>query len=129
MKTCSNGLPELSTNFLSSIIQNIKPKNMSDIVLIEGISHGSGLWIGGQCEPLRAGIIKKEDLFGTREQINKLLIKGGLDKVVAFGLVEKLRKGKPLTKEEIVLIESTSLKREVIKNILKVSYLFPEANE
>lgn len=79
----------------------------------------------GQQDSFRAGLVTKEELFSTREDLTKMLTVGGLDGSVAFKLVEKIRKGKTLLKEEIELINSTSLKKEVIKNILKISYLFP----
>lgn len=128
LKTCSNGLPELSTKFLSSMIQQLKPECYSDIVAIEGLSHGTNVWNMGQQDSFRAGLITKDELFSTREDLTKMLTVGGLKEEIAFKLVEKIRKGKTLLKEEIELIHSTSLKKEVIKNILKISYLFPIAH-
>lgn len=126
-KTGCNGLPELSTSFLSQMISALKPETFNEIKIIQGLSHGSGIWIGSQAEPFKAGLITKDDIFACREEVTKLLVKGGLEESVAFGLVEKLRKGKPLTNEEIKIIYSTNLKKIVKENILKISYLFPEA--
>lgn len=38
-KTGTNGLPELSTSFLSQMITSIKPESFKEIVDIEGYSH------------------------------------------------------------------------------------------
>lgn len=88
---------------------------------------GTNVWNSSQQDSFRAGLVTKDELFSTREDLTKMLTVGGLDGAVAFKLVEKIRKGKTLLKEEVELIHSTSLKKEVIKNILKISYLFPLA--
>ena len=105
----------------------LKPTTFEEVVKIEGISHGTGLWIRGQKEPLDKGLIQPEEVFGCREQVKDFLVQGGIEEIQAFYMVETLRKGKKLKPDELKLLKSCNLNKEVINNILKIKYLFPEA--
>ena len=57
------------------------------------------------------------------------MVKGGIEEIKAFYIVESLRKGKKLKPEELTLVKNCKLNPEVIKNILGIKYLFPEAEQ
>lgn len=59
--------------------------------------------------------------------MKNFLVDGGIEEIKAFYIVESLRKGKTLKKEEKELVENCKLNPAVIKNILGIKYLFPEA--
>ena len=56
-------------------------------------------------------------------------MQGGIEEIQAFYMVETLRKGKKLKPDELKLLKSCNLNKEVINNILKIKYLFPEAEQ
>lgn len=124
----NNGTPELSTTFLGQMLESIKPTTLGELVQIEGLSHGTLVWIGSQKEALDKKLIIKEELFGCREDCFKMLQEGGIEEGKAFKLVEKLRKGKKLDKDEVALMKNSKLNKHVIDNMLKIKYLFPEAH-
>ena len=125
----NNGLPEFSTVFLGEVCSSIKPLTFADVVKINGITHGKGIWLNNsQKESLEKGKITDEEVFGCREQIFDFLKKGGIESTKAFYIVESLRKGKKLKQEELELVKDCNLNKEVIKNILQINYLFPESH-
>lgn len=89
---------------------------------------GTGLWRNSQEEALKKGTIKQSEVFGCRENVKNFLVDGGIEEVKAFYIVESLRKGKKLKPDELELVKNCKLNRAVIKNILGIKYLFPEAH-
>jgi DNA polymerase-3 subunit alpha (Gram-positive type) len=125
----NNGLPEISTVFLGGMIKNLKPTTFEELVRIEGLSHRTNLYVGSQKEALEKRKITPEEVFGCREEVKNFLVKGGIEEIKAFYIVESLRKGKKLKPEELTLVKNCKLNPEVIKNILGIKYLFPEAEQ
>ena len=125
----NNGLPEFSTDFLGQVCGSIKPVAFDDVVKINGITHGKGLWLNNsQKEDLEKNNITIDEVFGCRENTFKFLKDGGIEEIKAFYIVESLRKGKKLKPEELELVKNCKLNKFVIKNILKINYLFPESH-
>ena len=61
----NNGLPEFSTDFLGQVCSSIKPTTFSDVVRINGITHGKGLWLNNsQKDDLEKNNIAIEEVFG-----------------------------------------------------------------
>ena len=60
----NNGLPEISTVFLGGMIKSLKPTTFEELVRIEGLSHGTGLYVGSQKEALEKRKITPEEVFG-----------------------------------------------------------------
>ena len=56
------------------------------------------------------------------------MVKGGIEEIKAFYMVETLRKGKKLKPDEMKLLNECNLNNEVKQNIKKIQYLFPEAH-
>lgn len=84
--------------------------------------------MGGQKESLEKKLITREELYGCREDCFRMLQEGGIEEGKAFKLVEKLRKGKKLDKDEVTLMKSAKINKHTIDNMLKIKYLFPEAH-
>lgn len=124
----NNGTPELSTTFLGQMLQNLTPTTISELVDVEGLSHGTLVYMNNQKESLEKKLITREEMFSCRETCFEMLQQGGIEEGKAFKLVEKLRKGKKLDKDEIALMRGANLNKHVIENMLKIRYLFPIAH-
>jgi len=74
-----------------------KPKCFADLVRISGLSHGTDVWANNARDLIRNGIATLEQVIATREDIFLYLMKSGLDPASAFGIAEKVRKGRPLS--------------------------------
>ena len=67
----NNGLPEISTVFLGGMIKNLKPTTFEELVRIEGLSHGTNLYVGSQKEALEKRKITPEEVFGWKNNKNE----------------------------------------------------------
>ena len=122
----NNGAPEASTTYVSGLLSKLKITTFAELVTLQGISHGKNLWKGTQETALDKRKITPEEVFGCREAVKDFLVKGGIEEIKAFYIVESLRKGKKLKQEEVEEVKKCKLNPEVIKNILGIKYLFPK---
>lgn len=121
-------LPEFGTKFIRGMLKVLKPKTFNELILISGLSHGENVWSGNADELVKNGV-KLIDCICCRDDIMKNLIDRGVDKQVAFKIMEDVRKGKSLTAEYLSIIKSNrkipSWYQDTFK---KIKYLFPKAH-
>ncbi len=124
----SLGIPEFGTRFVRQMLVDTRPNKFSELVRISGLSHGTDVWLNNAQELVRSGSAKLSEVISTREDIMLTLINAGLEKQTAFWIMEKVRKGRPLSEEEINSMRGLDLPPWYIDSCEKIKYMFPKAH-
>ncbi|VEU75689.1 DNA polymerase III polC-type [Mycoplasmopsis maculosa] len=122
------GIPEFGTNFVRQMLVQAKPKSFADLVSVSGLSHGENVWLENAQDLILKQGLKIDDVISCREDIMYMLINKGVENSLAFKIMEKIRKGKGLTDEEIDLLKNHNVPEWQIKSMNKIVYLFPKAH-
>lgn len=124
----SLGIPEFGTDFAMQMLLDTKPTMFSDLVRIAGLAHGTDVWVGNAQDLIKSGTAVISTAICCRDDIMVFLIHQGLEKGLAFTIMESVRKGKGLKPEW----EEEMLKHDVpewyIDSCKKIKYMFPKAH-
>jgi len=131
--TGSSGIPEFGTSFVKQMLVDTKPKTFAELVRISGLSHGTDVWLNNAQEYVRQGIATLSEIITVRDDIMNYLIDNGLDKSVAFTIMEFVRKGQPTKnpekwKEYSEIMKNHKVKQWYIDSCEKIKYMFPKGH-
>lgn len=124
----SYGVPEFGTKFVRQMLDDTKPSRFGDLVRISGFSHGTNVWLNNAQEFIRNGTATMKDAISTRDDIMNYLILKGVPNGKAFKIMEKVRKGKGVSEENVEIMKEHDVPDWYIESCQRISYMFPRAH-
>lgn len=119
------------SSYLRAISKAVDPASFSDVVRLLGLTHGTGVW-NNNAEILLSDGKKLYELIANRDDIFNYLLSKGMDRKMAFLIMETVRKGKAcssgLSEEMLLELEKCGVPDWYIESFRKIMYLFPKAH-
>lgn len=122
------GIPEFGTPFVRQMLEATRPTTFAELVRISGLSHGTDVWVNNAHSLISDRIAGLSEVICTRDDIMTYLINQKMDKVQAFDIMEKVRKGKGLNQQEVDAMEKCAVPSWYIGSCQKIKYMFPKAH-
>ena len=122
------GIPEFRTNFTRQMIADTNPSCFSDLVRISGFSHGTDVWLGNAQDLIKAGTCTLQNAIAARDDIMMYLMHNGVEPLLAFKTMERVRKGKGIEPEVVETLRKTGIPEWYIESCQKIKYMFPRAH-
>ena len=127
-KTGALLLPEFGTEFVRGVLEETNPKSFSDLVIISGLTHGTGVWQGNSDELVKAGTATLQEVIGCRDDIMTYLISKGIPSNIAFMIMEDVRKGRGLKEQYEEIMKANKVPDWYIESCKKIKYMFPKGH-
>ena len=128
------GISEFDYILVRNMILEIKPNSFEDFVKISGLSHGTDVWTNNAQELIKNETATLNEVIACRDDIMNYLIEQGVEKEIAFNIMESVRKGKIRKNREEKWDEYKEIMKNhnipdwYIKSCEKIKYLFPRAH-
>ena len=132
-ETGTLGIPEFGTPFTIGLVAETKPTTFAELIKISGLSHGTDVWLGNAQELIKNNIVPFKDVIGCRDDIMVYLMQKGMKPLMAFKIMEFVRKGKASKDPEGWAVFEKEMKAIGIEDwyidsCRKIKYMFPKAH-
>jgi DNA polymerase-3 subunit alpha (Gram-positive type) len=130
-------MPEFGTSFVQGLLFETKPKTFADLLIVQGLSHGTNVYAGNQQDLIKNGVTDLRGVIGCRDDIMlKLHDQFDMNQEEAFKIMEIVRHGRflnPKKKEGdrnayIKDMKDHKVPQYFIDSCDKIQYLFPKAH-
>ena len=128
------GIPEFGTDFVIQMVVDTKPKTLSDLIRISGLSHGTDVWLNNAQTLIQQGKATISTAICTRDDIMTFLINSGMESERSFKIMEDVRKGKvakgkskdwPVWKQDMI---DHGIPDWYVWSCEQIKYMFPKAH-
>ena len=127
-KTGAIGLPEFGTSFVRSMLEETQPTTVSELIRISGLSHGTDVWINNAQDLIRNDVATLRECICCRDDIMIALIGMGVEPLMSFTIMERVRKGKGLSPEMEAAMVQNQVPQWFIDSCKMIKYMFPKAH-
>ena len=127
-KTGALLLPEFNTEFVRGVLEETRPQSFSDLVIISGLTHGTGVWEGNAKDLVTKEQKSLQDVIGCRDDIMTYLIGKDIPSNIAFMIMEDVRKGRGLKEEYLEIMKAKKVPDFYIDSCKKIKYMFPKGH-
>lgn len=121
------GISDFGKDIVMQMLTCAKPKSFSDLIRIFGVVHGIKSWTGNAGDLIMDGTATISEVICTRDDIMNDLIRRGIDRELAYTIMEAVRKGKGLKEEWEKTMMEHNVPKWYIESCNKIYYLFPKA--
>lgn len=134
IKADTIGISEFSSDFVKNLILKTKPYNFKELIKISGLSHGTDVWNKKIEELIENNAINLSEIISCRDDIMNYLIKQGIEREIAFSIMETVRKGmftsdkEPKWEEYKQIMKEHNVPNWYIESCENINYLFPKAH-
>lgn len=126
------GIPEFGTPFVREMLKETQPGTVAEIVRISGLSHGTDVWLDNAQSLIRQGVVTLSEAICARDDIMNFLVAKGVDKRMAFFIMEATRKGKVarqgFSEEQERALEEAQIPDWFVQACRKIKYMFPKGH-
>ncbi len=122
------GIPEYGTKLTRDILEFTKPKTFSELIYISGISHGTDVWRNNAYDLIKNKVATLSQVITVRDDIMNFLISKGISSDIAFNIMENVRRGRGLSKQDEEIMRKYKVPDWYITSCKKIKYLFPKAH-
>lgn len=109
------------------VIRELKPERFSDLVRITAMLHGVEVWKDNAEKLIRSGKALS-DCVSTRDDVMQEMLLHGIPRTQAFGIMERVRKGKGVAKDMEWDMLAAGIPGWYIDSCDTISYLYPRAH-
>ena len=118
---------EEAVSLQDRVIMELKPEHFSDLVKITAMLHGVEVWKDNAEKLIRSGKALS-DCISTRDDVMQEMLLHGIPRAQAFGIMDRVRKGKGVTKDMEWDMFVAGIPEWYIDSCNMISYLYPRAH-